>query len=626
MASILNRFTLVGGILIALIIGATFLIIQMQRSAAIDAFRIATTNLGNGMSQQTTQSIASVDRVLSEIQNDLASTPDATAERIKVAMARKSTFDSLVEQRKHLLGVVSLSLVDSAGLIANDSRKWPPAAVDVSDQDFFVHLSTDHDPIVFVGGPVKDPGSGAWIAPLARRVDDTHGNFAGLVVGEISLSEIQAFYQLAMPVRRSVYVLRRDGVILVRYPQREDEIGKQIPERSPWYAMVAKGGGAYNAPGYFDSASVIASVHPLRNLPLVLEASVTESDSLSQWYQQRLWIFAGCAGSIICVILLLHLFAGQYRRIKLSELSLARKNADLDIAHQQLDATLASLSQGVCFFNDDKVLLVSNQRYGELYGLENAAVRPGVSIADICQLCIAAGSFPKLTVGEYIAKIDAILKDGKPHDEIFELADGRVISCHFQPLPDSGCVVTHEDITKRREAEEKIVYLAWHDVLTGLANRALFQERLDQALALAKRGNGFAVLFIDLDGFKAVNDTYGHPLGDSLIRAVAGRLREALRDGDTIARLGGDEFAILQLGVAGQTETTTVARRIVEAISKPFELDGHQVTVGASIGIAMAPADGVDPVELMKHADLALYRSKHDGRGIWRFFGAAVDG
>jgi len=193
-------------------------------------------------------------------------------------------------------------------------------------------------------------------------------------------------------------------------------------------------------------------------------------------------------------------------------------------------------------------------------------------------------------------------------------------------LPDSGCVVTHEDITKRREAEEKIVYLAWHDVLTGLANRALFQERLDQALALAKRGNGFAVLFIDLDGFKAVNDTYGHPLGDSLIRAVAGRLREALRDGYTIARLGGDEFAILQLGVAGQTETTTVARRIVEAISKPFELDGHQVTVGASIGIAMAPADGVDPVELMKHADLALYRSKHDGRGIWRFFGAAVDG
>ncbi len=193
-------------------------------------------------------------------------------------------------------------------------------------------------------------------------------------------------------------------------------------------------------------------------------------------------------------------------------------------------------------------------------------------------------------------------------------------------MSDGGWIATYEDITERRKSDEQIVFLARHDALTKLPNRVLFQERLEQALIQAQRGTGFALLWLDLDRFKAVNDVLGHPIGDSLLCAVAGRLLELLRASDTVARLGGDEFAILQLGVAAPADASVLARRILQVISQTYELDGHQVVVGASIGIALAPAGGsADPVGLMKDADLALYRAKQDGRGTWRFFEPAMD-
>jgi diguanylate cyclase (GGDEF)-like protein len=620
-----NRLVLVGVLIIVTIIGATGLIILMQRLASIDAFRTATLNLGNGMAQQTTQALKSIDGALLEIQAGLRSAPDATVEEIQATMRSRSMFDLLVDQRKLLPGVSSLILVGAYGRTLNTSVGWPAVPVDMSGQDVFAHFLIENDHGAFVGAPVEDEVSGKWTAYLARRVESGHGRFAGLVVAEVSLSGLQAFYQLAMPGRRSVYLTRRDGLVLVRYPPRHAEIGQKIPLSSPWYGIVAKNGGSYHAAGYFDGTSVIAAVHPLANLPFVVEAAVTEADALSEWYQQRIWVIMGSIAAAVGVILLLRLFGSQYRRVELSELSLARKNVELDTAHRQLDATLANLSQGVCFYNDNKKLIVFNRRYCELYDLSPDTVHAGLSLREISELRIAAGSFTSQTIEEYLYVVEMILHDVEPHDSIHELTNGRVVSVYLQPLPGSGWVATHEDITERREAEAKIAFLARHDVLTGLANRALFQERLEHAAALTARGIGFAVLCLDLDRFKAVNDTYGHPVGDALLRSVADRLRAAVRDGDTVARLGGDEFAILQLGVSDVAEVTVVARRIVQSLCEIFDLDGRQVSVGTSVGIAMAPGDSTNSVQLMKHADLALYRAKQEGRGTWRFFESTMD-
>jgi diguanylate cyclase (GGDEF)-like protein/PAS domain S-box-containing protein len=183
-----------------------------------------------------------------------------------------------------------------------------------------------------------------------------------------------------------------------------------------------------------------------------------------------------------------------------------------------------------------------------------------------------------------------------------------------------------EDVTERARADERIKYMAHHDLLTGLSNRALFMEKIEEAGArLRRRGETFTVFMLDLDRFKNVNDSLGHPEGDSLLKETAQRLKSALRETDVLARLGGDEFAILQAGEANQWEdASSLADRIVEIMTRPYDINGNKVSIGTSIGIALAPADGIEPSELMKKADLALYRTKSEGRNGYRFFDAQM--
>jgi diguanylate cyclase (GGDEF)-like protein len=191
-------------------------------------------------------------------------------------------------------------------------------------------------------------------------------------------------------------------------------------------------------------------------------------------------------------------------------------------------------------------------------------------------------------------------------------------------MPDSGWVATHEDITEQRRSKIKIEHMAHHDALTDLANRVLLNERLEHALILVHRDEMIAIHHVDLDQFKAVNDTLGHPGGDKLLKMVADRLRRLVRESDTVARMGGDEFAIVQVA-ANPTDATTLAQRVIGAMSEPFDIDGHQTSIGASVGIAVGPGDGLTPEELLRNADLALYRAKRDGRGTFRFFEPGMD-
>jgi diguanylate cyclase (GGDEF)-like protein len=167
--------------------------------------------------------------------------------------------------------------------------------------------------------------------------------------------------------------------------------------------------------------------------------------------------------------------------------------------------------------------------------------------------------------------------------------------------------------------------MALHDTLTGLPNRVLLNEHLEQALARVKRGEIVATHIFDLDHFKTVNDTLGHPTGDKLLTMAADRLRTLVRETDTIARMGGDEFAIVQVGIAQPADATSLAQRIIAVVSEPYDIDGHQVVIGASVGIAVGPNDGTTTEQIIRNADLALYRAKGDGRGTYRFFEPEMD-
>jgi len=287
---------------------------------------------------------------------------------------------------------------------------------------------------------------------------------------------------------------------------------------------------------------------------------------------------------------------------------LAGWNDDERLLHTVLD----NMSQGVLMFNSNSQLVICNRRYLEMYGLPKEAAESGRTLRELLDHRAKVGTFS----GD---------SDGKTFNNTITLNDGRVISIVSKPIVDGGWLAMHEDITERQHADEKIAHMARHDALTDLPNRVMLRERLQHELKRVKRGECLAVLCLDLDQFKSVNDTLGHPIGDELLKLVADRLRGCIRGPDTIARLGGDEFAIIMTQMSDPTDAAMLSRRIRESIVKPYQVDGHQIVTDISIGISTAPIDGMETDVLLKNSDMALYGAKADGRGTYRFFEADMN-
>jgi len=296
----------------------------------------------------------------------------------------------------------------------------------------------------------------------------------------------------------------------------------------------------------------------------------------------------------------------------------ARKNEQL------LHTVLDNMEQGVLMFDADARLVFCNRRYLTMYGLSKVAAAPGCFLRDLLQHRAQIGNFSG-DLDDYIAKLMSCLTEGKTFCNVVNSGGDRVVSIVNTPIPGGGWLATHEDITDRQKAQEQIAHMARHDALTDLPNRVLLRERLEQELKRVKRGECLAMLCLDLDHFKSVNDTLGHPIGDTLLKLVADRLRGCTREPDTIARLGGDEFAIIMTQLQQPSDAAALAKRIRDSIMRPYQIDGHQIISDISIGISIAPIDGTEPDRLMKNADLALYGAKSEGRGTYRFFEQEMD-
>jgi diguanylate cyclase (GGDEF)-like protein/PAS domain S-box-containing protein len=310
-------------------------------------------------------------------------------------------------------------------------------------------------------------------------------------------------------------------------------------------------------------------------------------------------------------------------RIDVTELQ--NKTAELSRLNMQFQAALSNMTQGICMFDSKKRLVVWNERLVELYNFSPEFLKVGLTQDETVADLVSRGILKCETSESKVIELDRLPSDGYS-SRVEELTDGRLILVARQPTADGGWVATHEDITERRRAEAEVVYLARHDVLTGLANRAEFNAKLEEATKRLKRnGVSVTVMMIDLDKFKAVNDALGHLAGDQLLVEVAGRLKGSVRETDILARLGGDEFAIIQEGGPNPSEgAIALALRIINSLTEPFDLCGNQANVGVSIGIALGPEHGAEPGQLLKRADLALYNVKSGGRNDFRIFQAEM--
>jgi diguanylate cyclase (GGDEF)-like protein len=318
------------------------------------------------------------------------------------------------------------------------------------------------------------------------------------------------------------------------------------------------------------------------------------------------------------------------RDIIIQALTMTRKEAALAARFEQqanrFDIALNNMSHGLCMLDEQNRLQVWNERFLELLHLKDMPVRVGMPATHLLRHSIRAGNHRTKSIKKVFTDLAQGLAQDR-FDQVQTSPDGdRTIAVSRRIMSGGGSVVILEDVTESKRAQERITHLAKYDDLTGLANRNQFRERINGMLAaMHKRKNHVAIHLIDLDRFKTINDTLGHPIGDKLLKEVASRLKTVIRPGDMITRFGGDEFVVLQIGTERYQDAKWLAERLARTLKDPFDIDGHRIDIGASIGIAMAPMDGVDADQLLKKADMALYAAKNGGGGDHRFFALEME-
>jgi diguanylate cyclase (GGDEF)-like protein/PAS domain S-box-containing protein len=293
---------------------------------------------------------------------------------------------------------------------------------------------------------------------------------------------------------------------------------------------------------------------------------------------------------------------------------------EVSLLAERFNTALNNMPHGLCMFDAERRILVANHKFNEQFGLPQTLDLKHVNLPDLFAKCVSTRQLSEPNAAEFSRNLEDRLARHTDEKFSIEMQDSRTLEFTIEPMEDRGMVMLVEDVTERKIAEAKINQMARFDALTGLPNRVILQGRLEKALSNSANGDAFALHFIDLDQFKQVNDTLGHSRGDLLLEAVAQRLRETVRSTDLVARFGGDEFIVLQSPIADEKEVLSLAERILHAVGTTYNIDDNEVAISASIGIAIAPTDGKSADEILRNADMALYRAKADSRDTWRFF------
>ncbi|MGD0149179.1 MAG: EAL domain-containing protein [Xanthobacteraceae bacterium] len=594
--------------------------IWQLRADAIGAAVSETGNIASVLAVQLSRSLKSIDTALIEIKQSAERHDIGSPADFQAAIDRREFQESLTKYLGRLPQVFNIAIADREGRIAVSTVGWPATHFDVASRDYFWKARDRRDGQLTTSIPAKNRISGEPTIGFSRRLEDSKGNFVGIVFASVNTKYFEDIYGAIQSVHSLLFtLLDPDGTILFRHPGGADAAGKELSNKAIWLDAVSKGDGGFRVFGQADGNIRYVSIRKVPEYPLIVDISVTEATTLAIWRQRAAAIGLGSAIFLLFSIYLLRGMTRQVRLLSNSEASLAQKS-------RQLDAALNNMSQGVAMFDGRQRLIISNTQLAKIYRLTPEQTNPGTPFRAILEARAAVGSVPGDVRNFITDSLDQVSGVGLSHS-YYELRDGRTVSVSLQAMDGGGWVSIHQDITAQKRIEAELERLACHDALTGLANRSLFAEKASAALARMRRhGEAFSVLMLDLDRFKTVNDSFGHPVGDALLREIARRLLNTAREVDCVARFGGDEFAVLQAPCKDQKAgVIALADRILAAVTEPYDLNGRKLILETSIGIALAPQDGEDVDALIKHADLALYRAKTEGRNRYSFFTAAME-
>jgi diguanylate cyclase (GGDEF)-like protein len=511
--------------------------------------------------------------------------------------------------------IVQMAIIDEKGIMrASNAGPQPAPPTDLSDREHFrAHLRDDRD-FLHISKPLIGRASGKWSVQLTRRMLHADGGFAGVVVASFNPAHFAKFFgNIDLGPSASYAIIGDDGVVRAAGDHgggSRFKLGQEVG-RSALMPMLAGANGSFDELDAATQEDRLVTIRRVSGYPLAVVISV-DARAIYASSQANLgrYMLAGLVLTLMIAIVT-WLARASEREVKLKA--------------RQLQLTLEHMSQGIMLVTQDLTIPIMNRKCVELLDLPEAFITHPPNFIELTSYQEQRGEFATAGLADHQTPLEVFGPlDVAGKFEMYERTrpDGTVLEVRSTRLDDGSFVRTFADVTRRMKAQNEADRLANEDALTGLANRRVLGEALDRLTCREGEAaeHAFAILYLDLDRFKIVNDTQGHAVGDLLLKAVAKRMRQSLRSTDLVARLGGDEFAILLHSANKEPFPEVVAQRMVETLSRPYEIEGHQLLIGTSIGVAIGPTDGATTNELLIAADLALYAAKAAGRGTYRFF------
>jgi len=600
---------ILGAIIIVILwIGIGLKYIEDVQSGRKEAER-ANHNFAIVFEENVLRSIGEIDKALLYLRRSVETRKDSTS-----LMTIANTTDVLSEI------IVQVAIVDANGIArASNARRDPFVPIDVSDRDHFRFHLTNTDDQLYISKPVVGRASGKWSIQFTRSFHNNDGSFAGVVVASLDPQHLTKFYdKIDFGLSASISLIGSDGVVRSSggsaggYALTQDIAGTTLFDH-----MKAGVNATFESADAEDGQVRLDTIRKVRGHPLWVGVRVNKADTFTG--SLATLKLNAAVGAVLTLIVL-----GAMERILKTEAK-ARQKAD------QLRLTLEHMSQGIMLVTKNLQIPVINSRCGELLNLPANFISDPPRFDELVEYQ-ATNSIVRQDIPSTATQADQAVDSRSEQMAVCErtMPNGTVIEVRNRHLPDGSFVQTFTDVTKRREAEAHVARLAAEDPLTGLPNRRVFRTALEQISRRPRAADrsaeeiDFAVLFLDLDRFKIVNDTLGHRVGDRLLQEVAKRLQGLQRQNDVLARLGGDEFAIVVSSIESRSTLQALVDSFVEAVAKPYEINGHHIRSSISIGIAVGQQDGNDEDELVVAADLALYAVKAGKRGTYQFFAPSM--